>query len=348
MAYKAARPVVEQDARSQGKTTTRDEVKTAVRTAVSTYASKYGVVLPAKVVVGSTPLQAAAADICGSFSMPWSSFLPPGSKQVIDVARKTGTSPESWFKRIFGKHSAAGPLASPAPKVATATPTATPAAATAVPATAAPQAATAATAATAAGSDDSLGAWMQKLNPLYWFKSDEESASSSTPRGRRGSTTPTLQKQAPRRQRSWTPAKKALEAKQAVAAAQARSAELEAQLKSIETQVSGACVGKATSARDLRSASPGAIGPAEIVGADRGRARRREGQPLHGRSRTKTRSRARQRWAKAREAQRGTTGRPRPHLHQAAGGKPLSRRDEPRCSSCSRATNSCTSSARTS
>ena len=255
MAYKAARPVVEQDARSQGKTTTRDEVKTAVRTAVSTYASKYGVVLPAKVVVGSTPLQAAAADICGSFSMPWSSFLPPGSKQVIDVARKTGTSPESWFKRIFGKHSAAGPLASPAPKVATATP-ATPAAATAVPATAAPQAATAATAATAAGSDDSLGAWLQKLNPLYWFKSDEEKKLIDAER-QAWIDNAALQKQNAKKQEVLDAGQKALEAKKAVAAAQARSAEIEAQLKSIETQVSGACGSGACS-----------VGGVQILGDD--------------------------------------------------------------------------------
>jgi hypothetical protein len=434
-ACKAARPVVEGDFRRLGKAFTRDEVKAGVRTRVSAYASKYGVTLPSAVVLGSTPLEAVAADVCGAFSMPWTYFMPKQIQDAANLARKGNPKAESFLRKLFGKGAKVSPepVAAPktqvpaasAPAAASPAPTAPPAPETSsdgttvmgrsfwsriargtarlssnnsssrysgdgssrysgdgtgrrrhhrkhhrqqsnqaslqtynpnqpvsaynvpptgynpalpvsaynVPPTgynpavssasiAEYQAAHAPAGAQTSlynpylpaynpnlpvsvsnplpaynpnlpisstnypqqttypqttpnyvpgddysygegkvGSGDSLGAtlgaWLHQMNPLYWLKSKEQRDLIDKER-QAWIDNAELQKQAGKRQEVLATAQKASEAQQAVAAAKARSAEIEAQLKAIETQLSGACLGS--------SSSMGTIGPAEIVG----------------------------------------------------------------------------------
>lgn len=100
------------------------------------------------------------------------------------------------------------------------------------------------------GSGDSLGhapksksgAWTQKLNPLYWLHSSEERKLIDSEK-QAWIDNAYNQKQNEKKQQTLDLAQKALVAKQASAAAYAKTAEMEAQLKSIESQVLGACSG---------------------------------------------------------------------------------------------------------
>ena len=376
LAYKAARPVVEQDMRSRGSVFTRDEVKTAVRTAVAAYAGRYGVLLPSKVVVGNTALEAAAGDICGAFSMPWSAFLPPQVQLAAQAAKLGNPRAKGFLSKFFGSKSKAAPAPASAPVVASTTATPTTAApgsedtagsgdslgwnpfgtnpfgansyganlnqerrrhrhhhhhrhgqqpgslqpgqpgyvapygvqpgqpgyvapygvqpgqpgyvapygvqpgqpgyvAPYDPATAAQVAAFNASHPSAqvpvvnpyatatnpyatnpyaqpyddnyiAGSGDSLGAWMQKLNPFYWLKSNEERKLVDVER-QAWIDNAALQKKVGKQQVVLDQGEKAIEARKAVEAARARSAEIEAQLKAIDAQISGACGSRACS-----------------------------------------------------------------------------------------------------
>jgi hypothetical protein len=88
------------------------------------------------------------------------------------------------------------------------------------------------------GNESTSGAWMYKLNPLYWVKSSEDKK--LIDKEREGwEKNAELQKKLGKREETLEQATKARQAQMAVQAAQARSAELEAQLKSIETQLSG-------------------------------------------------------------------------------------------------------------
>jgi hypothetical protein len=97
------------------------------------------------------------------------------------------------------------------------------------------------------GSGDSLGksssgAWTQKLNPLYWLKSAEERKLVDAEK-QAWIDNAYNQKQNEKKQKTLDLAQKALVAKHASADAYAKTAEMEQQLKSIESQVLGACSG---------------------------------------------------------------------------------------------------------
>jgi hypothetical protein len=396
-ACKAARPIVENDFRRLGKAFTRDEVRAGVRTHISAYTTKYNVTLPSSVVLGATPLEAVAADVCGSLSWPWTYFMPKSIQDAASLAQKGNPKAASYLKKLFGQGAkvekpvaAANAPATPATSAsATAPATETsgngktilgrsfwsniavrpanfnqsnrswnrnssssypndgtqrrrrhhrrnrrngqygqrstgynqygqqpgynqygqpgynqygrpgnnqygqpgynpavsqtqiseynaahqPASASSSVnnpylSTYTPPAATSATTdSTSTQSDDSiiygsgdslgatLGAWLHQLNPLYWIKSKEQRDLIDKER-QAWIDNAELQKKANKKQEVLTSAQKASEAQQAVAAAKARSAEIEAQLKSVESQLSGAC----------SSSSMGTIGPAEIVG----------------------------------------------------------------------------------
>ncbi len=98
-----------------------------------------------------------------------------------------------------------------------------------------------------------VGAWMYRLNPLYWVKSSEERK--LVDKEREGwEKNAELQKQLGKRQEVLDQATKAQQAQAAVQAAQTRSVELETQLKSIETQLAGACACD-TSGKDKTTAT---------------------------------------------------------------------------------------------
>jgi len=105
-AYKAARPIVISDLRQQGKAFTASEVKAAVRPRVAAYVSQYGVSLPAGTRVGSTPLEAVAGDVCGAFSLPWTSFMPPQIQAVAKAAQSGSPKAQGWL--AWASASAAG------------------------------------------------------------------------------------------------------------------------------------------------------------------------------------------------------------------------------------------------
>ena len=92
------------------------------------------------------------------------------------------------------------------------------------------------------GGKSSLGAWTQKLNPFYWMKSAEERKLIDSEK-QAWIDNAYNQKQNEKKQQTLDLAQKALVAKQTSAAAYAKTAEMEAQLKSIESQVLGACSG---------------------------------------------------------------------------------------------------------
>lgn len=260
-AKQAAKPIVKKYMGQQGKAFTKDDVRTTTRKCLGVYTSQFGVALPGSMVLGTTDLQAMAGDICGAFSMPWQAFMPPQvilAKQAADAGKPRA---KSWLKRLFGikDKAPAAPVATPAAKTETALAvTAEPKAALAAPAAATTEAPATAPASTAGntgssdslgvsellglGSSDSLGAWLHALNPLYWLKSKEERALIDKEK-QAWIENAELQKKLGKKQQIMESAEKALAAKQAVEAAKARSAEMEAQLKAIESQVLGVCEG---------------------------------------------------------------------------------------------------------
>ena len=131
VAYQATRPVVERYFRQQGKPRTRDEVKSEIRVRVKAYVTKYGVVIPSAVIIGSTPLEAVAADVCGAFSMKWTDFMPPQVKLAAKAAEQGNPQASSWLKKLFGRKSSSAPGTQPAAPAATAQASAAPAAAAA-------------------------------------------------------------------------------------------------------------------------------------------------------------------------------------------------------------------------
>jgi len=237
-ACKAARPAVEQGMRQAGKAFTHDELRAAIRMRVKAYVDRYAVALPPDTVLGNTQLEAVAADICGALAMPWTAFMPPQVQLAMAASKAGKPQAVSWLKRFFAKKAAAPvPPAAPSEQAA-------PAPAATTPASAAPSAAT--------GSSDSLGdedlgAWMHKMNPLYWLKSAQERKFIDAEKQAWIDNAYNV-KQQQKKEQVMAQAQKALQAKQASATAYQRTAELEAQLKSIESQISGA------------------IGPAEIMG----------------------------------------------------------------------------------
>jgi hypothetical protein len=86
--------------------------------------------------------------------------------------------------------------------------------------------------------DDGSGAWLHKMNPLYWLKSAQERKFIDAERQAWIDNAYNV-KQQQKKEKVMAQAEKALTAKQASATAYARKAELEAQLKDIETQISG-------------------------------------------------------------------------------------------------------------
>ena len=126
-AYKAARPVVEQSLRASGQVFTRSQVRAALKPYVAAYVSQYAVITPPGTNIGATQLQAIAGDICGSFSMPWTAFMPPQVQIAAKLAEAGNPKARGWLSKLFGKGaSPAAPTASKpaagAPVVAAATP----------------------------------------------------------------------------------------------------------------------------------------------------------------------------------------------------------------------------------
>jgi len=256
IACQAAQPAVEQGLRQAGKAFTRDELRAAIRLHVKAYVDQFAVTLPRDVILGNTQLEAVAADICGGLNMPWQAFLPPQVQFALAASKAGKPQATSWLKKLFSR----GKKASPAPaapvaasdKTAPASPAPTPAATEAAPASPPPA---------TAGSSDSLGdselgAWLHKLNPAYWIKSSQEKKFIDAEKQAWIDNAYNL-KQQKKKEAVMSQAEKALAAKQASALAYQRTSELEAQLKSIESQVAGA-VGPAE--------IMGSIGPAEIMG----------------------------------------------------------------------------------
>lgn len=89
----------------------------------------------------------------------------------------------------------------------------------------------------ALGLDDS-GAWLHKLNPSYWLKSKQERKFVDAERQAWIDNAYNL-KQQRKRDKVMAQAQRALAAKQASAAAYQQAAELDAQLRAIETEVTG-------------------------------------------------------------------------------------------------------------
>ena len=235
LAYRAARPIVENDIRLQGKAFSRDDVRTGVRVRIHAYASKYGVQLPPGTRLGATELECVAGDICGGFSLPWTMFMPAPVQIAAKAAEAGSPHAKSWLARFFSKKSKpATPVAAPA----------TSPAALATNTSSTPAQEVDAMLTSTAGSGDSLGDWMYQLNPLYWLKSAKERKFIDAER-EAWTKNAQLQKKLGKQQEIVEQGQKALEAKAAAAASAARTAEIEAQLKSIESQLAGACMGMA-------------------------------------------------------------------------------------------------------
>jgi len=230
----AARPAVARELRSRGKAFTAGDLKNTTKVHVQKYADKHGVVLPPRVVLGKNALEAVAGDICGAFSLHWTDFMPPQVKVAAKAAQEGSPMAQSWLKKYFGHGSSSPAPAAPATPTTPTTPAAKTALAVSKPAETA--------AADEAGSGDSLGDWMYQLNPAYWLKSAEERKLIDQEK-QAWSDNAELQKKIAKRDVVLKQGEKALEAKQAVTAAQARTAEMEAQLKAIQSQLSGACGG---------------------------------------------------------------------------------------------------------
>jgi hypothetical protein len=106
---------------------------------------------------------------------------------------------------------------------------------------------------------DDSGAWMQKLNPFYWFKSEEERKLKDT-EIEKWKANAELQKQIAKRQEVLSQAEKTVAAAAAVKAAQEQAAATEAQLKAIEASITGVLVEPAKDQSD----STGHEKPTEI------------------------------------------------------------------------------------
>jgi hypothetical protein len=275
-AFRAVRPVAESYLRGLGRAFVRNDVRQLARTYLASYVTTYGVLLPPGTTLGGSPLKSVASDICGPLDVPLS--LMPAYVQVpVKMAEKAPAQAKNWLARLFSR----GPKPSPAPAaVAPATAPATSAAAPAALAKVETAASTSTSVgaakavtpteqkmlahivalakkgnpnakaavlrlrqegyAVSLGNEDTSGDWMYKLNPLYWVKSTEQRQ--LIDKEREGwSKNAELQKQLGKRQEVLDQATKAQQAQLAVQAAQARSAELETQLKSIETQLAGIC-----------------------------------------------------------------------------------------------------------
>jgi hypothetical protein len=273
VAFRAARPVAEDCLRSSGRVFNRNDVRQLARTYLASYVKTYGVLLPPGTRLGGSSLESMASDICGPLDVPLS-LLPNYVQVPLKMAEKAPQKAKSWFARLFStgpKATAAAPApatpaapaTTPVAAVAPATPVATSGssdslgAATATTALEKKMLAQIVTAAKAGNpnakaallrlqkegyavslGNDSSGDWLYQLNPLYWVKSAEQRK--LIDKEREGwSKNAELQKQLAKRQEVLEQASKAQQAQLAVQAAQTRSAELEAQLKSIESQLSG-------------------------------------------------------------------------------------------------------------
>jgi hypothetical protein len=253
-AYQAARPIVEKNLRQQGRAFAKSDVRTSVRKSVAVYAERFGVALPGNMVLGKTDLEAVAGEICGALDAPWMAFVSPQMYIAKKAADAGQPAAKSWLKKIFGFKSKPTAVAAPstAPVVVD----------TSTPITAAPAEKSLSVAAAPAvtslgrfvgssdslgrteilGSSDSLGAWLHALNPLYWLKSSQERKLIDAEK-QAWIDNAALQKKLGKKQQIMESGEKALAAKQAVETAKARSAEMEAQLKAIESQVLGAVCG---------------------------------------------------------------------------------------------------------
>jgi len=279
-AFRAARPIAESTLQSSGRTFGRNDVRALTRTYLAAYVQKYGVLVPPGTHLGGSPLKSTASEICGPLDVPLM-FMPPAVQEPIKLATKEGKGWFAKLFSRGPKAAPAAPVApaAAAPAAAPALASAAPAAAastagnvaeilgaakppTKKPANADEQKMLAHIVAEARkgnpnakaavlrlqqegyavslGSDS--GAWMYKLNPLYWFKSSEEQK--LIDKEREGwEKNADMQKDIAKRQLVLDQANKAEAAQAAVQAAQTKSAEIATQLKSIETQLAGACHG---------------------------------------------------------------------------------------------------------
>jgi hypothetical protein len=98
-------------------------------------------------------------------------------------------------------------------------------------------------------STDDSGAWMQKLNPFYWFKSSEERNLKDAEIDK-WKANAELQKQIAKRQEVLSQAEKTAAAAAAVKVAQQQALATEAQLKAIEATITGVLVGPAKDQSD--------------------------------------------------------------------------------------------------
>jgi colicin import membrane protein len=112
----------------------------------------------------------------------------------------------------------------------------------------------------ASDSSDDSGAWMQKLNPFYWFKSSEERRLKDAEIDK-WKANAELQKQIAKRQEVLSQAEKTAAAAVAVKAAQQQAAATESQLKAIEASITGVLVNPAAGSDN---ASTGHEKPTEI------------------------------------------------------------------------------------
>jgi len=108
-AYKAARPIVEQNLRASGQAFTKSQVRAALKPYVAAYVSQYAVITPPGTNIGATQLQAIAGDICGGFSMPWTAFMPPQVQMAAKLAEAGNPKARSWLSKLFGKGAAPSP-----------------------------------------------------------------------------------------------------------------------------------------------------------------------------------------------------------------------------------------------
>ena len=164
-AYRAARPIIEASLRATGQVFTKSQVRASLKPYVAAYVSQYAVMTPPGTNIGATQLQAIAGDICGSFSMPWTAFMPPQVQMAAKLAEGGNAKAKGWLAKLFG-----GRTSAPA---APATPSApTPSAA------AKPTAASAPVVAAAAATEEKLSGWSWNNN-----RYGRQIVQSSTPYG---------------------------------------------------------------------------------------------------------------------------------------------------------------------
>ena len=236
-ACRAARPHVERELRSRGRAFSSDDVRLGIKTSLRAYADQYGVRLPTRSSLGKTELEVMAGEICGAFSFPWQSFLPPQVKVAFNAAKSGSPKAASWLSKFFGGKSKVAPAPAPLAPSSKAAPAQAPASPPE-----APKTASSGSSDSLGSADDSLGAWFHRLNPLYWVKSADERSLIDKER-QAWIDNAALQKKLGKREVVLQQGQKAVDARRAVEAAQARAAEIETQLKSIETQLAGACRG---------------------------------------------------------------------------------------------------------